>query len=259
MHIAGREGVNASPSLLDSEADFRSLTHSGAKLNLPFSLKINRTVVMSVIAVLLTALTLLDRLTVGDSSHPLNLTEPSVAHSPPVPRARGATEPAIGESTPIRAPVSAKTSSEPSAAILAWQNIRTLSLLNANAPTVTKRYQLLAAPYGEMIAAMAVLYDGDEKPEDAVRRAIPALLPPVVQIKALLIADGAVSTQGNTLLSVSLSLESADSQAIQQAVLALGNPAAGMVWRELTLIADSEKRLVSLSGLLSVLAVPYAE
>jgi hypothetical protein len=216
---------------------------------------------MGVIAALLTALTILDRLTVGDSSHPSNLDETSVAHSPRTPSARGPTAPAIVESTPIRASASAsaRTSAEPSAAIQAWQNIRTLSLLKENAPTVVKRYQVLAVPYAEMMATMAVLHDGDENPEDAARRALPALLPPVVQIKALLIADGAVSTHGNTLLSVSLSLESADSQAMQQAVLALGNPAAGMVWRELTLIADSEKRLISLSGLLSVLAVRYAE
>ncbi len=214
---------------------------------------------MSVIAALLTALTLLDRLTVDNSSRPSNVTEPADAHSARTPLARGTTGPATDESTPIRAPLSAKTSIEPSAALQAWQNIRTLSFLNANAPTVAKRYQMLAAPYGEMIAAMAAVYDGDETPEDATRRALPALLPPEVQIRALLIADGPVSTQGNTLLSVSLSLESADSQAMQQAILALGNPAAGMVWRELTLIADSEKRLVSLSGLLSVLAVPYAE
>lgn len=214
---------------------------------------------MGVIAALLTGLTLLDRLSVGDSSHSSNLADSSVAGSPRHTVARVATLPATGESTPLPAPAASRNSPEPPSALQAWQNIRTLSLLNENALAVAKRYQALAVPYAEMMAAMAVMHEGDEKPEEAAKRALPALLPAAVQIKAFLVADGAVSTQGNTLLSVNLSLQSADSQAMQQAVLALGNPAAGMVWRELTLIADSEKRLISLSGLLSVLAVRYAE
>ena len=46
---------------------------------------------------------------------------------------------------------------------------------------------------------------------------------------------------------------------MQQAVMALGNPAAGLVWRELALNADGEKRRIALTGLMSVLAVRYAE
>ena len=141
----------------------------------------------------------------------------------------------------------------------AWQEIRTLSRLRENAAAVTGRYQALAVPYAETMAEVAVLHGAGEKPEAAAKRAIGALLPPVVQLKALLVADGAVTQQGNTLLTVNLSLESADSQALQLAVLALGNPAAGLIWRQLALSADSETRLIQLTGLLSVLAIRHAE
>jgi len=147
----------------------------------------------------------------------------------------------------------------PPAPNAAWQEIRALSRLRENAAAVTNRYQALAVPYAETMAEVAVLHGAGEKPEAAAKRAIGALLPPVVQVKALLVADGAVTQQGNTRLTVNLSLESADSRALQLAVMALGNPAAGLVWRELALSADSETRLIRLTGLLSVLAIRHAE
>lgn len=214
---------------------------------------------MAVIAVVLTALTVLDRWTVGDLSHSSRSPDSPVDGLQPRTSVRVATGPTIGESTSRHTPTLTGKYPESPSAEQAWQNIRGLLLLNDNARAVAKRYQTLAVPYAEMMATIAVAHDADEKPNDAAKRVLLASLPPVVQIKALLIAEGAVSTQGNTILSVRLSLESADSQAMQQAVLALGNPAAGMVWRELTLIADSEKRVISLNGLLTVQAVLYAE
>ncbi len=197
---------------------------------------------MGGVAVLLTALTFLDY-TVGPGSS-----------GAPSPR-RVSAVPAVSE------PASALNTQRGghSSAGRAWQEIRTLSLLQENAQAVAGRYQALAAPYAEMMAGVAVLHGADEKPEVAAKRALGALLPPTVQIKALLVADGAVAQQGNTLLAVNLSLESVDSQAMQQAMMTLGNPAAGLVWRELALSADSEKHLITLTGLLSVLAVRYAE
>lgn len=213
---------------------------------------------MAVIAVVLTALTVLDRWTVGDLSHSSRSSDSPADGLQPRTSARVATAPTIGD-TSSHTPTSAGKYPESPSAEQAWQNIRYLLLLNDNARAVAKRYRTLAVPYAEMMATIAVAHDADEKPSDAAKRVLSALLPPVVQIKAVLIAEGAVSTQGNTILSVRLSLESADSLAMQQAVLALGNPAAGMIWRELTLIADSEKRVISLNGLLTVLAVLYAE
>ena len=209
-------------------------------MNLRSPFRINRTAVMGGIAVLLTALTLLDY-TVGPGSSQL-----SGARSPLDDSAAPAgNEPAAGAGH--------------AAASRAWQEIRTLSRLRENAAAVTDRYRTLAIPYAEMMAEVAVVHGADEKPDAAAKRAIAALLPPTVQIKALLVTDGGLVQQGNTLLSVNLSLESADSLAMQQAVTALGNPAAGLVWRELALNADGEKRRIALTGLMSVLAVRYAE
>ena len=208
---------------------------------IPF--RINRTAVMGGIAVLLTALTLLDY-TAGPGS-----SKSSGARSPLDDSAAPAgTEPAVGASRAGH--VSASR---------AWQEIRSLSRLRENAAVVADRYRTLAIPYAEMMAEVAVVHGADEKPDAAAKRAIAALLPPTVQIKALLVTDGGLVQQGNTLLSVNLSLESADSLALQQAVTALGNPAAGLVWRELALNADGEKHRIALTGLLSVLAVRYAE
>ena len=212
-------------------------------MNLRSPFRINRTAVMGGIAVLLTALTLLDY-TVGPGSSQL-----SGARSPLDDSAAPAgNEPAPGASR-----------AGPAAASRAWQEIQTLSRLRENAAVVADRYRTLAIPYAEMMAEVAVVHGADEKPDAAAKRAIAALLPPTVQIKALLVTDGGLVQQGNTLLSVNLSLESADSLAMQQAVMALGNPAAGLVWRELALNADGEKHRIALTGLLSILAVRYAE
>ena len=209
-------------------------------MNLRIPFRINRTAVMGGIAVLLTALTLLDY-TVGPGSSQL-----SGARSPLDDSAAPAgNEPAAGAGH--------------AAASRAWQEIRSLSRLRENAAVVADRYRTLAIPYAEMMADVAVVHGADEKPDAAAKRAIAALLPPTVQIKALLVTDGGLVQQGNTLLSVKLSLASADSLALQQAVTALGNPAAGLVWRELALNADGEKHRIALTGLLSVLAVRYAE
>lgn len=208
---------------------------------IPF--RINRTAVMGGIAVLLTALTLLDYMTGSGSSQPSGARAPLADSAAPA-----GNEPAPGASR-----------AGPAAASRAWQEIRALSRLRENAAAVTDRYQTLAIPYAEMMAEVAVVHGADEKPDAAAKRAIAALLPPTVQIKTLLVTDGGLVQQGNTLLSVNLSLESADSLAMQQAVMALGNPAAGLVWRELALNADGEKRRIALTGLMSVLAVRYAE
>jgi hypothetical protein len=213
---------------------------------MPF--KITRTVVMGGVAVLLTALTLFDLLSGGAGN-------PSSGRARSKPAAESGIAPVIAGSTSTPAGKRAEHSS----ASQLWQEIRTLSQLRENSPAVVRRYQALAAPYAEAMAEVAVLHGVDEKPEDAAKRALGALLPPSVQIKALLVADGAVSQQGNTLLTVNLSLESPDSLAMQQAIMMLGNPAAGLVWRELTLSADGDKRVIQLAGVLSALAVRYAE
>lgn len=142
---------------------------------------------------------------------------------------------------------------------LAWQNIRTLSQLGENAPLVTRRYQSLAVPYAEMMAGVAALHGTEETPVEAAKRAIGDSISPEVRIKALLVAEGAVSRRNSTLISVNLNLESSDSRAMQQAVLALGAPQSGMVWREMSLAVDNEQRLIQVSGVLSVLAVRLAE
>ena len=198
---------------------------------------------MGGIAVLLTALTLLDYTAGPGSSQPSGAR--SLLDDSAAPAGNG---PAAGASLTGHA-----------AASRAWQEIRTLVRLRENAAVVSDRYRTLAIPYAEMMAEVAVVHGADEKPDAAAKRAIAALLPPTVQIKALLVTDGGLVQQGNTLLSVNLSLESADSMAMQQAVTALGNPAAGLVWRELALNADGEKHRIALTGLLSVLAVRYAE
>lgn len=90
---------------------------------------------------------------------------------------------------------------------------------------------VLAAPYAESMSEIAVLHTADEKPDEAAKRALTALLLKTIQVKALLVADGRVKSLGS-LLSVNVSLESSDSLAMQRAVLTLGNPAAGMKWRE---------------------------
>lgn len=128
-----------------------------------------------------------------------------------------------------------------------------------NADLIRNRYQSVSVPYAESVAPIAALHSAGEEPKAAVAKAIQTLMGPSVQVKAMLVSEGVSSQRGVKLFSVSLSLESRDSQAILRTLLALGDAAGGSVWKELSVGVDNERRAVQVSGTLSVIAVQQAE
>jgi len=58
---------------------------------------------------------------------------------------------------------------------------------------------------------------------------------------------------------VTLQLRSTDSQAMALAAREIGQPSGGMVWREFSLLAPPETKVVTLTGTLDALLVEGAE
>ena len=206
---------------------------------------------MGGVAVVLVGLTVLDY-SGGPSPVPKSKTSSGASAERPAP-ARAASSSEAPDVTP-KSPTEESTTSDTGTA----EEMRFLAALRHNAATVTTRYQTVAVPYAEMMGRVAVSFATGEKPEEATKRSITELIPPTVRITTLLVAENGKTTQ-DPLLSVSLALESNDSDAMQEVILKLGDPAAGLIWREMSLVADSSKRLISLSGVISVLPLRYAE
>lgn len=140
-----------------------------------------------------------------------------------------------------------------------WGQVLTLRYLLENADLIRKRYQSVAVPYAEAVAPLAALYSAGEQPKAAVTKAVQSLIDPAIQVKAMLVSEGAAGQHGVKLFNVSLSLESRDSQAMLRTLLALGDAASGSVWKELSVGVDNNQRAVRLGGTLTVLAVQQAE
>lgn len=206
---------------------------------------------MGGVAAVLVGLTVLDY-SAGPSSVPKSKTSSAARADGPAP-ARSASSPEAPDATQD-SPTSVSTTRDTDTS----EEMRFLAALRHNAAIVTERYQTAAVPYAEMMGHVAVSFAAGEKPEEATKRSITDLIPPTVRITTLLVAEGGKTAQ-DPLLSVSLALESNDSEAMQEVVLKLGDPAAGLIWREMSLVADSSKHLLSLSGVISVLPLRYAE
>lgn len=127
-----------------------------------------------------------------------------------------------------------------------------------HAEVIRQRYRTIAVPYAESVAGFATLYAPGEIPRDKAAAAIRSLIPAEVEIKDMLIAE-APSATGSLWLTATLSLTGSDSRAMIAAVMALGNAGNGMVWKELALGVDDERRLISAKGRISLLMAQLAE
>lgn len=139
-----------------------------------------------------------------------------------------------------------------------WREFAELRYLKAHQTEIRQRYQTLAPAYAELVAATATTYSGDQSPKDAAIDAIKSLLAPSVEIRDILIGETGAS-QSPLQLEATLSLASADSQAMTAGLVNLGNAANGMVWKELSMAADPEKRTLQAKGKLLLLMTRLAE
>lgn len=140
-----------------------------------------------------------------------------------------------------------------------WNELRVLRHLRDHATDIRQRYQAIAVPYAEAVAGFSTLYPAGRAPREQAAQAIRDMLPPDVELKDLLLADMEPSRSGVTWLTATISLTSADSQAMARALLRLGAGAGGMAWKELSAGVDSERRIVNARGQLAMLMVPQAE
>ena len=129
----------------------------------------------------------------------------------------------------------------------------------AAAPAVRARYQAIAVPYAEAIATFATLHGEGESLPGLARSRVTALLPPNVKVEEMLVSEPAAAGAGATWLTASLNLSSGDSAAFEKALLKLGDAANGMVWKQLTVVGDPERRSLRASGQLTLLMVKRAE
>lgn len=138
------------------------------------------------------------------------------------------------------------------------QSIAELENILSHAEVIRQRYRTIAVPYAESVAGFATLYAPGEIPRDKAAAAIRSLIPAEVEIKDMLIAE-APSATGSLWLTATLSLTGSDSRAMITALMALGDAANGMVWKELALGVDDERRQISAKGRISLLMAQLAE
>ena len=134
-----------------------------------------------------------------------------------------------------------------------------LKYLLGHAPEIRGRYQAIAVPYAEAVASFVTLYNPGESPQAVARSRLAALVPAGVNLSGLLVSEGASTDRGAVSLTATLSFASNDSAAFETAILALGDPANGMVWKELNIGSDSENRTLQASGKLLMLMVEQSE
>jgi hypothetical protein len=129
----------------------------------------------------------------------------------------------------------------------------------AHAPEVRARYQAIAVPYAEAVATFGTLYAPGESPQAVARKRLSGLLPAPVDVSGLLVSEVNPSDRGAVWLTATLSFGSNDSAAFETAVLKLGDPANGTLWKELSIASDVEARTLRASGKLLLLMVEQSE
>jgi hypothetical protein len=129
----------------------------------------------------------------------------------------------------------------------------------AHAPEIRGRYQAIAVPYAEAVATFATLYNPGESPQAVAKQRLAGLMPAGVDVSGLLVSEAAPTERGAVWLTATLSFSSKDSAAFETALLALGDPANGTLWKEMEVGSDPETRTLRASGKLLVLMVEQNE
>lgn len=199
-----------------------------------------RTVVLAIVAALLVAATIYDYTIGGQAGGGQASPEPAeILHEQPLPLPRS--ENRTGRLASI------------------LHEAEELRYFIAHASQVRARYTAIATPYAEAVASFATLYQPGEKPAAVARARLAQLLPAGVRIGDLLIAEVPAASQGTQTLTASLTLQGDDSAAFNQAILALGDAASGLVWKELYISGDADKHTLKASGQLAMLMVEQVE
>jgi hypothetical protein len=124
---------------------------------------------------------------------------------------------------------------------------------------IARAYALVSGPYAEAIATYSATYPAGNRPGENLDRFIRQHLSSRLRLVNLKIMPPTPSGQGRYVSTANISLLAADSQAMAQAILDLGNPDNGLLWRELTVIADAAKKTLRVDGQLALTLIESAE
>ncbi len=120
-------------------------------------------------------------------------------------------------------------------------------------------YAAVAAPYSEAVATYQATYPAGGKPEAGLEHLVRQHVSSRLRLVELKISSLRPGAKGGYTSNATIVVLGADSQAISQTLLALGNPDNGTLWKELTLTVDPKTRSLRLEGLLSITLVESAE
>jgi hypothetical protein len=125
---------------------------------------------------------------------------------------------------------------------------------------IERAYASVSGPYSEGIATYAASYPaGSRPPGENLDRLIRQHLNDRLRVVDLNVTPPTPQGAGRFISTVRISLLSADSQAMTQAILDLGNPDNGLLWKELTLMVDSSKKTLRADGQLALTLIESAE
>jgi hypothetical protein len=124
---------------------------------------------------------------------------------------------------------------------------------------IERAYTQIGGPYAEAIASYGATYPAGNRPGESLDRFIRQHLSSRLRLVDLKIMPSAERGSGRYVSTAQISLLAADSQAMIQAVLDLGNPDNGLLWKELTVTADATKKTMRADGQLVLTLVESAE
>lgn len=129
----------------------------------------------------------------------------------------------------------------------------------ARAKLIRQRYHTIAVPYAEAVAGIAALHPPAQTARGAAEYAVRSFIPEGVELKEILLAEGASRVPGVVNIRATVSLASSDSQSFIKTLLALGESANGMLWTSFSIAVDGSGRHLLAKGDLNILTVEQAE
>lgn len=124
---------------------------------------------------------------------------------------------------------------------------------------IERAYARVSGPYAEAIATYGATYSAGNRPGDSLDRLVRQHLSGRLRLVELKITPAERQGAGRYTSTARISLLAADSLAMAQAILNLGNPDNGLLWKELSVVVDSGKKTLRLDGQLALTLVESAE
>lgn len=137
------------------------------------------------------------------------------------------------------------------------QRLREVSL---SADKINAAYGKAAPAYAEVVAPLQTLIPNGADP----RKALDGMLRESAkrwgtEVTSLVIGEASMRGPGISQVRATIGVRSADADGLMRFLWMVGDPAAGMVWQDLNLVADARARRLELTGEVLALFVVLAE